>query len=99
MKTLPVLILTTFFMLSCTPARAQDDPQLSAGFMPYGSFHSGEIDSVNLANGNVIFHAPLIAFPQRGGAAQAFVRIDIKPSDVHHPNLPADMETAICGGT
>jgi hypothetical protein len=35
---------------------------------PFGAYQSGEIDSVNLANGNVILHIPLVSYPQRGSA-------------------------------
>ncbi len=42
-------------------------PNLEQGFKPYGSYHGGDIDSVNLSNGNVTMHAPLVSYPQRGG--------------------------------
>jgi RHS repeat-associated protein len=37
------------------------------GSIPYQSYHGGDIDSVNLSNGRVSVHVPLISYPQRGG--------------------------------
>jgi RHS repeat-associated protein len=46
---------------------AQTAPNLENGFKPYGSYEGSKLDTVNLMNGNVIFHAPLIPeTPQRG---------------------------------
>ncbi len=36
------------------------------GFMPYVSYHGGDIDNVNLANGNLFVHTPFLSYPQRG---------------------------------
>ena len=46
---------------------AQTDPTLSVGIVPYGSYHSGDIDSIDLTTGNVYLDIPLISYPQRGG--------------------------------
>ena len=61
--------LFSLFLVSAisTLARAQMPPSLDQGLKPYGSFQHGNIDSVNLANGNLVFHAPLVSYPQRGG--------------------------------
>src|SRR5947209_9959887 len=46
---------------------AQSAPNLENGFKPYGSYDGSHLDSVNLMNGNVMFHAPLTPeTPQRG---------------------------------
>ncbi|MBZ5492454.1 MAG: hypothetical protein LAO76_16115 [Acidobacteriia bacterium] len=46
---------------------AQSAPNLENGFKPYGSYEGSQLDTVNLMNGNVIFHAPLTPeTPQRG---------------------------------
>jgi len=37
------------------------------GIKPYGSFHGGEIDSVNLSNHHLELRIPLFSYPQRGG--------------------------------
>jgi YD repeat-containing protein len=36
------------------------------GFVPYESYQTSGIDSVNLANGNLLVHIPIISYPQRG---------------------------------
>jgi RHS repeat-associated protein len=43
------------------------DPILDVGNHPLQSYHGAEIDSVNLATGNLSLHIPLISYPQRGG--------------------------------
>lgn len=37
------------------------------GIKPYGSYHAGDIDVVNLENGKVELHIPLVEYVQRGG--------------------------------
>src|SRR5579863_10391058 len=37
------------------------------GLKPYGSFHGGDIDLVNLRDGGLNLRIPLISWPQRGG--------------------------------
>lgn len=39
---------------------------LDTGLLPYQSYHGGDIDSINLENGNSVLHLPLIEFPQCG---------------------------------
>src|SRR6266849_1811706 len=36
------------------------------GFRPFGSYQLSDIDSVNLTNGNLILHIPIVSYPQRG---------------------------------
>ena len=46
---------------------AQSAPNLENGWKPYGSYEGSRLDTVNLMNGNVMFHAPLMPeTPQRG---------------------------------
>jgi hypothetical protein len=60
---LAVAVLT----LLSSPAVAQYTPDDMAGAMrPYDSYHGGDIDSVNLGNGNLALHIPLLSYPQRG---------------------------------
>jgi hypothetical protein len=53
------------------PAHSQTGPPPTLadqlGFIPSQSYHGGDVDSVNLSNGRVMIHAPLISYPQRGG--------------------------------
>ena len=43
-----------------------DDQTLEAGFKPYGSYHGGDLDSINLSTGNLMLHIPVVGYPQRG---------------------------------
>ena len=46
---------------------AQTAPDLENGFKHYGSYDSSHLDTVNLQNGNLMLHAPLLPnYPQRG---------------------------------
>src|SRR5260370_30847350 len=36
------------------------------GFRPFGSYQLSDIDSVNLATGNLVLHIPIVSYPQRG---------------------------------
>ena len=46
---------------------AQTAPSLENGWKPYGSYEGSQLDTVNLMNGNLMLHAPLIpGAPQRG---------------------------------
>jgi hypothetical protein len=42
-------------------------PNLEDGFKNYGSYDSSHLDRVNLMNGNLMLHVPVLpAYPQRG---------------------------------
>jgi RHS repeat-associated protein len=43
------------------------DADLEQGLKPYGAYHGGDIDAVNMANGNLTVRIPLYSSPQRGG--------------------------------
>jgi hypothetical protein len=48
--------------------QAQSAPNFENGWKPYGSFDGSHLDTVNLMNGNLMLHAPIIPdVPQRGG--------------------------------
>ncbi len=47
-------------------AFGQTNPNLETGLKAYGSYEGGNIDSVSLTNGNLILHAPVFSYPQRG---------------------------------
>jgi RHS repeat-associated protein len=46
---------------------AQSDPDFETGLKPFGSYHGGNIDTVNLSNGSLNIDIPLMSYPQRGG--------------------------------
>ena len=59
---LAVVVLT----LLVSSAVAQYTPDDMAGLRPYDSYHGSNIDSVNLGNGNLVLHIPLLSCPERG---------------------------------
>jgi RHS repeat-associated protein len=65
---LPILALAG----SASTSAAQATGDIAQGFTPYQSFHGGDIDSVNLSNGNVILRIPLLSYPQRGSLKLSF---------------------------
>src|ERR1044071_10172367 len=49
---------------------AQTAPNFENGWKPYGSYDGSRLDTVNLMNGNLMLHAPLLpGIPQRGAAS------------------------------
>ena len=66
MKSGKPLVLAAIILWGNALLLAQLDPSLETGIKPYGSYHGGDLDSVNLSNGNLILHIPLAAVPQRG---------------------------------
>lgn len=60
-----IAILLTFLLVRS--AFAQDDPNFETGLKPYGSYHAGNIDIVDLLNQGLSIDIPLISYPQRGG--------------------------------
>jgi YD repeat-containing protein len=61
-------ILVSFMaLLFAGFAYSQENPNLEAGFKPYGSYHGTAVDTVDMMNGNVTIHIPFPAsYPQRG---------------------------------
>jgi YD repeat-containing protein len=66
MRSSRLLFFTIVLGLSFGTTVAQNDPTLDIGLKPYGSYHGGDLDSVNLSNGNLTLHIPLVGYPQRG---------------------------------
>jgi RHS repeat-associated protein len=62
-------VLTCFF--SASPLHAQSG-DIATGLTPYQSFHGGDIDSINLSNGNLMLRIPLASYPQRGAMKLSF---------------------------
>ena len=57
-----VVMLSTSLSLA-----GQTVPNFENGWKPYGSYDGSHLDSVNLMNGNLMLHAPLIpGIPQPG---------------------------------
>ena len=53
--------------VSTTVAFGQNAPNIENGLKSFGSYHDSDVDTVNLQNGNLMFHVPLFTYPQRGG--------------------------------
>jgi len=47
-------------------AYGQATPDVDQGFKPYGSYEGGNVDTVNLSNGNLTLHIPILSYPQLG---------------------------------
>src|SRR5579872_337030 len=54
-------------VLGVISVTAQTNPNLESGTHNFGSYHGGDIDSVNLVHGGVDVKIPLTSYPQRGG--------------------------------
>ena len=69
MRSLRILcfVFAPVFSFAALCAKGQDDPNFEIGLKSYGSYHMGNIDSVNLGNGSLSVDIPLISYPQRGG--------------------------------
>src|SRR5579859_2944940 len=57
-------VLLTLVVASLSWGQMPDIPD--KGFRPFGSYQLSDIDSVNLTNGNLIVHVPIVSYPQRG---------------------------------
>jgi RHS repeat-associated protein len=61
------LLAVIVVICACARALAQATPDVEQGLKPFGSYHGGSLDNVNLTNGNLFFHADLFSYSQRGG--------------------------------
>ena len=70
MKSARFLAVFVLLFVMRSSLQAQVAPNLENGFKNYGSYDGGHLDSVNLMNGNLMLHAPLLpGIPQRGAAS------------------------------
>jgi RHS repeat-associated protein len=67
-----LVLLGSSVVLTSTRAAAQTDSIFEMGLKPYGAYHGGDIDVVNLTNLKVDLHAPLSSYPQRGTLHMGF---------------------------
>src|SRR5260221_2727019 len=63
---LSLCVLCGLLLFMTIAGVAQEQPNLEQGLRPYGSYHSGDIDNVNLSNGNLSVQKGLWQVPQRG---------------------------------
>jgi hypothetical protein len=64
MKAIRLYILSAVFIACAIAALGQSVNE--QGIKPYGSFHGGDLDEVNVSNGHVELHISLLDYPQRG---------------------------------
>lgn len=62
------LLLLFLALVAVAPVQAQEHPNVARGFNPSGAFAAGDIDNVNLFNGNLVINLPLgQSYPVNGG--------------------------------
>lgn len=67
MKRVKLLQLSAIICVLSHLLLAQTAPNFENGWKPYGSYDGSHLDTVNLMNGNLMLHAPLLpGIPQRG---------------------------------
>src|SRR5579864_2014218 len=67
MKLTRLLVLAALCLAVSSICQAQDDDTIvGMGFTPFGSYHGGDLDSINLSNNFLNLHIPLVSLPQRG---------------------------------
>lgn len=67
------LCLALLMLLCPLSLLSQVDQDIEIGFKPYGSYHGGDLDSINLTNNYPNIHIPLIDFPERGDISYAAI--------------------------
>ena len=68
MKTNRLLCALFVIATGSVSAVSQTAPDLENGLKAYGAYDGGNLDTVNLENGNLMLHIPLSdVYPQRGG--------------------------------
>ena len=61
--------ISLIFLAAGSTALAQTSPDpVDLGLEPYHDYHGGDIDHVNIDNGNLTLTIPLVSYPQRGTA-------------------------------
>ncbi|HSY91514.1 MAG TPA: RHS repeat-associated core domain-containing protein [Candidatus Binatus sp.] len=58
------------------PAFAQQPDNEQQGLTFYGSYEGGNVDTVNVKNGKVTLHIPLVSYPQRGNLKLSFSLVE-----------------------
>ena len=61
-----VCLVCALLLIAALPSMAQDPSDFEKGFQPYQSYGLTDFDTINLLNGNLLLHIPIISYPQRG---------------------------------
>ncbi|HZI56695.1 MAG TPA: hypothetical protein VFF39_07955, partial [Verrucomicrobiae bacterium] len=68
-----VFVVFTIVFIANGALFAQTAPNLENGWKPFGSYDGTHLDTVNLLNGNLMLHAPIVPdVPQRGSLKIAY---------------------------
>jgi hypothetical protein len=63
---LPAIVFISLSFLTTFAIAQEVTPDLAAGLQPYQSYDGGNIDQINLQNGNLHLKIPLVSYAQRG---------------------------------
>jgi hypothetical protein len=84
----PLVIVGLAILLAFGPfAIAQTTPDFNSGIVPYAEYHGGDIDSIDLAHGNVNLRIPLMSFPQRGSALRLNFVLNYNSAVIKRPRI------------
>src|SRR5260370_40584852 len=61
-----LVVLFVLLSMLVGSSQAQNDPNTQQGLTSFASFQGGNIDHINLGNGNLYVNIPIASFPQRG---------------------------------
>lgn len=74
MKSSAALVVAAVVLFAAVSLLGQTPIDMGNGFKPWGSYDGSNLDSVNLENGNLLLHAPIIpTYPQRGSLTPQLV--------------------------
>jgi RHS repeat-associated protein len=92
MKAARLAVVIAVVVMGSVSLTAQKAPDLENGFKNYGSYDGSHLDTVNLMNGNLMLHAPLLpGYPQRGSlAVQPVLTFNSKTWQVICASMPGD---------
>lgn len=84
-------VIIIFLCISVTSIQAQLPPPPEHGFQPAGSFALSNIESINVANGNMMLRVPLASLPPGRGNSPGFelsLNYNSKLYDTHIEEIP-----------
>jgi hypothetical protein len=74
MNSCKLLVVVAVILCGAASLLGQTPIDMGNGFKPWGSYDGSNLDSVNLENGNLLLHVPIIpTYPQRGSLAPQLV--------------------------
>jgi len=68
MKCVRLLTLVCAIFMAANVAMGQTAPNCENGWKPFGSYDGSHLDTVNLMNGNLMLHAPVVPDVAQRGA-------------------------------